>query len=361
VSAVDRDSPPITFRSGTQRARVLTSPDTDASAGIDVRLRRLSRGRKKRLPFAELLIAEFPGNNLSAAQARRRLLDLPVEPWPGQPERSFVGAIDYVGAMVEGGEDLLSRWRAEYGTSRSAVMIIAPVLLATRWSPAPDTSPEADHLDTVVVTSLDWGGSADVAALIARKYGWAYTSIKLLVRAACGGSYTPYGGLFENPLTPAGRSFQRNCELYGQTLLHPKRSGKRQVSALDEPETAVRALREIDIGPNVDPARNPLIMLRMSSRRIKWTAGRRAMARRGRGATHDDQANRDYEHLLALQDDLTRAVEAIPDRPHKIIDTVEPEIEDYEDTETDSTDPDFDAFVETHEQVNAWLHSLANG
>ncbi len=49
-------------------------------------------------------------------------------------------------------------------------------------------------------------------------------------------------------------------------------------------------------------------------------------------------------------------VEAVPDRPHLILDT-EPEIEDYEDT---STDPDFDAFVTTSRNVKTWLTSLAD-
>jgi lambda repressor-like predicted transcriptional regulator len=359
-TALLADREPLADSPGAQlAAAALTSPEA-LKSGIDLRLRPLSRGRRHPMPFAELLIADFPGTDLDQLQARQRLLGLPVRPWRGQPKPAFSDAVDYSGAMVEEGEDLLSRWRAEYRTSRSAVMIIVPVLLATRPLDLDHLSPEAGHLDAVVVTSLNWGGSADVAALVAREFGWAYTSIGRLVRENFGGSYTPYGGLFEQPLSLAGRSFQLNCQLLGELLLDPGLTGKRRVSALDEPETAVQVIRQLRADPDQDHTRTPLIMLRMSSRRIEWTAGRRAMARPGGGAPHDEQAIADYEHLLVLQDDLTRAVEAVPDRPHLILDITEPEIEDYEDTSTDSTDPDFDAFVTTSKNVKTWLTSLAD-
>ena len=68
-----------------------------------------------------------------------------------------------------------------------------------------------------------------------------------------------------------------------------------------------------------------------------------------------EQATADYEHLIALQDELTRATEEVPDRPHLILDAPDPEIEDWEDTTTDSTEPDFDAFVATSKDVETWL------
>jgi hypothetical protein len=356
---------PLAESPGAQlAATILTSPEAkkpgpeDKESRIDLRLFPLRRGRKYPMPFAELLIADFPGQDLNLQQARQRLHNLPVQPWPGQPSPTFKDALDYYEAMVEEGEDWLSRLRQEYRTSSSAVMIIVPVLLATRPFD-PFHPPTADHLDAVVVTSLNWGGSADVAALIAQEYGWAYTSVSKLVRATFGGGYTPYGGLFEQPLSPEGRSFQRNCQLLGELLLDPTLTGKQRVSALDEPETAVQAIRQARLDPDQDRSRTPLIMLRMSSRRVEWTAGRRAMARPGDGAPHDEQATADYERLLALQDDLTRAAEAVPDRPHLILDIAEPEIEGYEDTSTDSTDPDFDAFVTTSKDVQTWLASLA--
>ena len=342
-------------------AAALTSHEA-LKSGIDLRLLPLSRGRKHPRPFAELLIADFPGKGLSAQQARERLLDLDVRPWQeGQPSPTFRDALDYYEGMVEGGSDYLSRLREEYSTSDSAVMIIVPVLLATRPFNPRHLSPQAGHLNAVVVTSLNWGGSADVAALIAQEYGWGYTSIGRLVRATFGGGYDPYGGLSRQPLSPEGRSFQLNCQLLGNYLLNPALpEDLRRVSALDEPETAVQVIRQLRADPDQDRTRTPLIVLRMSSRRIEWTAGRRAMARPGGGATHDEQAIADYEHLLVLQDDLTRAVEAVPDRPHLVLDITEPEIEDYEDTSTDSTDPDFDAFVTTSENVKTWLTSLAD-
>ncbi len=350
---------PLANSPGAQlAAAVLTSPEAHRS-GIDLRLRPLSRGRRHPMPYAELLIADFPGTGLNQPQARQRLLDLPVRPWPGQPKPTFSDALDYYGATMAVGADLLSRWRAEYGTSRSAVMIIVPVLLATRPFDPLHLSPEADHLDTVVVTSLNWGGSAVAAALVAREFGWAYTSINRLVRETFGGGHTPYGGLFEQPLSLAGRSFQRNCQLLGELLLNPALTGRQRASALDEPETAVQVIRQLRADPDQDHTRSPLIMLRMSNRHIEWTAGRRAMARPGGGAPHDEQAIADYEHLRVLQDDLTRAVEAVPDRPHLVLNITEPEIEDYEDTSTDSTDPNFDAFVTTSKNVKIWLTSLA--
>ena len=273
---------PIADSPGAQlAATVLTSPEAKES-GVDLRLLPLSRGRKHPRPFAELLIAEFPNQSLSLQQARQRLLGLPVRPWLGQPSPTFSDALDYYEAMVEEGSDWLSRLREEYRTSSSAVMIIVPVLLATRPSDPFHLSPKGDHLDAVVITSLNWGGSADVAALIAQEYRWAYTSVGLLVRATFGGGYNPYGGLFEQPLSPAGRSFQRNCQLIGGILLDPVLTGKQRASALDEPETAVHAIRQAR-DPDQDNSRTPLIMLRMSTRRIEWTAGRRAMARPGGG------------------------------------------------------------------------------
>jgi hypothetical protein len=365
-TALLRRRDPLADSPGAQLAATALTSHQAKESGIDLRLRPLSRGREPHyendrspLRFAELLIADFPGKGLSAQQARERLLGLPVRPWPGQPSPTFRDALDYYEGMVEEGSDYLSRLREEYSTSDSAVMIIVPVLLATRPFDPRRLSPQADHLDAVVVTSLNWGGSADVAALIAQKYGWAYTSVGRLVRATFGGGYDPYGGLLEQPLSPEGRSFQRNCQLIGGALLNPALTGKHRASALDQPETAIQAIRQVRADPDQDHTRTPLIMLRMSNRRIEWTAGRRAMARPGGGAPHDEQARADYEHLVALQDELTRATEDVPDRPHRIIDITEPEIEDYEDTSTDTTDPDFDAFVKTSKYVETWLTSLA--
>ena len=204
---------PLADSPGAQlAAAVLTSPEAHGS-GIDLRLRPLSRGRRHPMPFAELLIADFPGTSLNQLQVRQRLLDLSVRPWPGQPKPTFSDAMDYYGATVTVGADLLSRWRRRVrDPQRLRCDDHRPgALLATRPFDPLHLSPEADHLDTVVVTSLNWGGSAEAAALVARDFGWAYTSIARLVRETFGGGYTPYGGLFEQPLSLAGRSFQRNC------------------------------------------------------------------------------------------------------------------------------------------------------
>lgn len=59
---------PLANSPGAQlAAAVLTSPEAHRS-GIDLRLRPLSRGRRHPMPFAELLIADFPGQALTSCK-----------------------------------------------------------------------------------------------------------------------------------------------------------------------------------------------------------------------------------------------------------------------------------------------------
>jgi hypothetical protein len=261
--------------------------------------------------------------------------------------------------MIEGGQDYLSRLRRDYHASPAALMIIVPILLATRPFDPFRLGDEDEYFDAVNVASLHWGGSADVAALISRRFGWAFASAGKLTQQTFGGPPRGYGGQETRAMSLADRVFHRNCSEVTELLCNPIISGRRRVSSLDEPFVTLDVIKKLAARGRTDyeTSRVPLIMLRISYNRIKFTAGRRALARPGGGVIGDELAVADFHRLVALQDELTHAVEAVRDRPCVVM-SIPESTADYDDIERDTTDQDFDAFVVASEELAARLTAL---
>jgi transposase-like protein len=349
---------PLVDSPGAQLAATLvTSPD-DRAPLVDARLRKLMRGREHPLPFGELLIVDLPRTDVpDYAALRGQLSSIPIHSLAGKASATFIDAVDYYGAMFEEGLDYLARLRRDYDASDTAAMIIVPRLLATRPMDPSALDPTFEHLDGLSVTSIHFGGAPDVAALISRRVGWGYASAGKLTQQTFGTGLRPYGGQ-KATAQMTERAFHHYCQDLTELLLNPVLSGRRRASALDEPADALAIIRRLTtVAPDEEMVRTPLIMLRISERRIEWTANRRALTRPGGGAWGDEQAVSDYQELVALQDDLTRTVEAVPDRPVAIF-TVPEAAVDYDDRERDTTDEDIDAYVIMSRQVEEWLRGL---
>ena len=353
----DHDWPRHT--SSTERSTFGSTP------ALDVRILRLPRGIRHTRKFGELLVVDWLDSPpRGGTDLRTFLLDLPVKDWSGRATATFNDALNLYGAMIEDGADFRERLRRDFGAGPTAVMVVVPTLLARR-SPVPTY--EAGYLerfDGIGVTSLHWGGSADVAALVGRQHGWGFLSAGKLTQQFFGGPPRSYGGQYATveswrDMTPADRLFHRNCGEITELLFDPV-FGRRTVGSLDEPLVALDVLTELPTKPAHDVSRSPLVMLRMSSRRIRFTAGRRALTRPGGGAVDDELAAADHRNLVTLQDELTRAVESAhlrQGRPAVVVTIPESEA-DYDRTDIDTTDQDFDAFVEASDQVAAALRSL---
>jgi hypothetical protein len=319
------------------------------------------RGINDPRPFAELLIADLPNDaTLGYHALQERLLSTAIEPLMGQSRSTFADAVDLCGAMFEESPDYVNRLRRQYQTSQQAGLIIVPDLLATRplEDPRRALNSELNHLAGAAVTSLHFGGCADVAALIARRASWGYASATKVTRATFSTGQRPYGGQ-ENPNALIGRAYHRGCQEVSEQLLNPDLIGRSRVSTLDEPINALAAIRSLTAHSVAnEPGNFPVIMLRISRRRIQWAADRRAIARPGGGTAGDDGAKADQDRLVSLQDELSQAVEAITDRPSKVFELEESKA-DYTNLEKDTTDEDFDTYVEASERLWVWLRSLS--
>lgn len=348
---------PLSASPGGQLAAALsTSPDALAEL-VDIRLRKLMRGIVDPRPFGELLIIDLPERNATDDQAvKQLLLSMPILPLAGRASSRFADAIDQCGAMFEEGPDYVARLRRQYGTSEKAALVIVPGLLATRPFDPSALKPAFDHLDGAAVTSLHFGGAADVAALIARQTGWGYASTTKLTQQTFSTGLRPYGGQEDPVGSPSARSYHRNCQELTELLLAPEISGRRRVSSLDEPADALAAIQRLS-PPRREAPPVPLIMLRMSTARIRWAANRRAIARPGGGSAGDEGARADYQQLVALQDELTRAVEAVQGQPTLIHELPE-SAADYENLDKDTTDEDFDTYVVAAGKAIEWLAAL---
>ncbi len=98
-------------------------------------------------------------------------------------------------------------------------------------------------------------------------------------------------------------------------------------------------------------------MLRISSRRLMWVANRRALTRPEGGRWGDERAIQEHREMVELQDRLTHAVKAVGNRPVAVCEVPE-SAADYNDQDTDTTDPDFDTYIEANEQVREWVRTL---
>jgi hypothetical protein len=222
-----------------------------------------------------------------------------------------------------------------------------------------DDNQHVDHLDGAAITSLYFGGSPDVAALVADQAGWGFASAGLLTHQTFGTASTRHGGQAATPDPLAERAFRLACQDITELLLDPTVSGRRRVASLDEPEDALAVLRRLgDAGAGDRPAdaRSPLVMLRISSLRLRWVANREVVNTRS-GTWNDDSVVATHRRLLRLQDELTRAVEAAPGRPTVVLDVPE-SAADYDDSERDTTDEDFDTYVTVSGRIREWLTGL---
>jgi len=354
---------PLTDSPGAQLAATLVrSPDPNA-VDIDARLRLLIRGVEYPMTFAELLIVDLPRERAADYNAvKQHLLSTPIGSPLGKASATFGDAVDYYGAMFEEGLDYMARLRRQFGTSDAAALIIVPRLLATRPMDPLRLDPRFEHADGIAVTSLHFGGAADVTALLADRAGWGYASAGKLTQQTFGSGLRPYGGQEDVADSTADRTFHLRCQELTELLLNPAMSGRRRASSLDEPADALAVIHRLSPGGDSsveDGARSPMVMLRISGQRLEWVANRRALTRPGGGTWGDEAAVADHRALVALQDDLTRAGEAVPNRPTMVFDVPESNV-DYDDRDKDTADEDLDTFIVTAGRVQEWLLGLSD-
>lgn len=373
---------PIADSPGAQLAAALVNSPSRGVEDFDIRLRKLMRGNEDRheqndaskqnegfepiagpVLFADLLIVDLPRSIAKTYEAvKEQLLNTDII-WRDTMPAKFKDAVDESEAMFEEGLDYRARLQRDYQTSESAVFIIVPRLLKTR----PSDPVHFDHsfrgVNGLRVTGLHFSGAADVGALVGTRIGFGFTAVSKLAQQAYGTGLRPYGGQADITKPERDRMYRAQCEDLTELLLDTNVSrGRRRVTALDEPEEACTVLERLGqeanenfaANPPHTPMRNPLIMLRISSERLMWVANRRALTRPGGGRWGDETALRQREQMINLQDKLTAAVRTAPNRDIEVFDVPESKA-DYNDQDTDTTDPDMDTYIITANQVCRWL------
>ncbi|SNS31008.1 hypothetical protein SAMN06893096_103159 [Geodermatophilus pulveris] len=347
VSAV-RDEPADNGKPLARRAQVI----------------QLFRGVERPLLHSDLVVV--PGqDDMSGVEdeARRleireknkaRLLAMKIDPGTTLQGTTFGAALDFAGAFIEDGTDFLEDLTEEFGLAPHDLLIIVPRLLAGKTPAAGERSSAAGP---IVVTSLAWGGAADVAALQAEDSGLGYIGIGRHVRMHRTDSHgdTPYGGFTVDPTKAGAIAYEDLARKKSRLLaLNPRTARKNYCIALDEPTAALAALQEHASLPETDKPGGALAMIVMSDIRLKWTAKRRHLGRSDATGELDTQAvDEDFQQLRRLQDDLRAAVEQLGDRPTRVF-TLKDRV-DYDNVREATVDPDFDSFVEVAAEIGAWI------
>lgn len=344
---------PLIESPGAQVVAAIITATDDLAAQLDVRIRRLSRGRQRKRTFCDLVIVQAPSTADGYPAAKRMILDLPILPIPGKASARLADALDYFGAHVEESVDYVTRLRRVFRAGPTSIMIVVPGLLATRPAVPGAMSPQLDHLDAVAVTSLWWGGAADVASLVAVGAGWGYAAVEMLTRQTFGGGRT-LRDVDDADNAATRRSFHINCREMSELLLNPRVSGRRRAVALDAPFAALDAVRHLHVTADREAA--PLALVRISESRIDWTC--RLRARDPERPRDAEWVARETSRLITLQDDLTAAVGDISSRPTHVFELPEPDV-DYTREDRDFVDEDFDSYANASDEVWQWLVDLA--
>lgn len=335
--------------------------------GLELRLARLDRGRDWLCRFADLAIIRSPLPPGSSAEEHRTAV---LSQRYGSADAPLGDAIFAAGAFPEVSQVLISEFTQRLDLTDRDVVFQCPYFLRNRAdrdpheklfaeiTSDPDVTSPQDDLAGVIVTSLGWGGAANVGAQLARWWSWGFTSA---VQANLAGLREPYsfGDWNDDPRADLRQSeLARQLVTQSHDLIEALPAVSQRIIALDHPVGAITALHDLVAEPMDDPL--ALVVITMDPRRIRFVA-RHMLSEGGRYA---DVRRTDVEataqQLLGIQEDLVDAMTAHRDAMH----VVQVELHDHlDDGYTDSTeavdpvDADFDSFCETAVEVSEKLLS----
>jgi hypothetical protein len=333
--------------------------------GLELRLVKLERGHRWRCRFADLAIIRSP-LPLGSAQKEHRNAVL-SQPY-GNGGASLRNAIFAAGAFPEVSKVLIDEFTQRLDLTDRDVVFHCPYYLRNRTdrdpheelfteiTRDPDVAGLNDDLTGVIVTSLGWGGAANVGAQLARWWSWGFTSA---VQANLAGLEEPYsfGDWNDEPGADHRQSdLARRLISQSHDLLQALPAVSPRVIALDHPVGALSALRDLLAEPMDDQI--ALVVITMDPRRIRFVA-RHMLSQGGR---YSDVPTRAIDHiaeqLLGIQHDLVNAVAARRDPTIVVQVGLHDHLEDGYATSIEAVDPvdaDFDSFCDTALEVQERL------
>lgn len=340
----------------------------------------LARGISERQRFARLVLLRTDAN---VAIAEAALLEMPVEPWYGRLDAVGRHVLDAASCFIEHGHDYLDELSKKYKFNpEQDLAIIAPWLLAPRQPQPAVYNKSLQGADSLVVTSLDWGGAADVAGKLALQRGMGFATVTQQVDQSVDAAMRPYYGGAVKGGTDAEQVAQHArrravAEERSLACLDITMSGRGRSWALDDARAAIAALTAMAAKKPTPAPTSPLIMIKMGERRIKWTARARVLAdlraellldgnpagSEAVVASYNGRADlvaevsHHTEQLVGQQAELEKACALLKgNRPVFVLDLGD---HDHYDTGASTVDPDFDLFMQVARRADAWIAELA--
>lgn len=321
------------------------------------------RGRNHPTRFIDHLILESPLPESAAYEDHvYAVLNTPLRSRPGV---SLGDVIYYTGSIPEASHALLTQWRHEHGLTSRHVVINCPHLLRTRPENhdldlvASDRPTPQDQLAGVVITSLGWGGSADIGALIAQTWGWGFAAA---TRTQIEGDPENAFGDWISNLSGARRhtKIARNLLEASRVMLDALPHLNKRIHVLDQPHGAIRALAaQPRLGTTDNPL--PVVVITMNETRIRWVA-EHMLSQGGRLDVTEQQVLTRAGELLQLQDELVHSVQSCNSvaSPVMVIDMVDHLEDGYAERHgNDPVDDDFDCFTKTGAIIRHALDTIA--
>ena len=330
------------------------------------------RGERHPMRFADHLIIE--GTLPESASYKQQVAAVLRAPLRTRTQVRVGEVVYYTGSTPETSEALLKQWRQQYHLTNRHVVINCPHLLRARsdndglnpgnagLNPGNTRVPAThDQLSGVVVTSLLWGGAADVGALVARDWGWGFAAA---TRTRLEGHPETTFGAWTDSLGGTRKRTRPDSDLSAtsEAMLDALPQLSHRVYALDQPEGALSALTGL---PRLGRPGNPLpiVLITMGDRRIQWVA-RHMLSHGGRHRVGEKAIQAKAEELHALQTDLVRAAQGCnsPTTPALILELTDHLDDGYAELgDNDPVDADFDCFADTADRIRAALEALAAG
>jgi hypothetical protein len=266
--------------------------------------------------------------------------------------------VSVTGSFPEESGVLIAKWRERYGLTERDVFINCPRLLRTRAGKPGHSAKRGvggvdSRMASAVVTSLGWGGAADVGALLADAWEWGFGT------AVDSQRLQAFGDWIDDPRwsrmhTGAAKDLLATINLLKAVPHLPKR-----VCVLDEPRAAAEALAgQSWLGTRDQPV--PIVMIEMNEHRMRWVA-RHMVTSGGRFERSDAEFTERFEELRTVQMDLKATVQALDsaDTP-VVVRHMDDHLEDgyAEQVGNDPVDEDFDCFKTTAHKVLMDLEGL---